>query len=290
MGVRGGAPLAAGACPRYEDESEAQEEEARLKVMAHPLEGARRKLDRAEEHLRAFDAESGDWLEKTTYCRFVFQDHGDERWYFADLVVAPPSRLSAILGDCIQNLRASLDYLAWELVKANHLVPTRYTAFPIYRKAPGPKFSPNSVAGIDPKAVALIEELQPYYGGKNPDTDWLEFLSQLSNTDKHRALNVVVGQIVINGFRIYVDFPSGQKVFPPAWREAGVLHHGAKAAMYPRDAFQGGEYVKVEADAVGFITLGEALPWGAHPVSRNVEGAYRYIRDDVFPRFAPFFP
>src|SRR5262249_22169175 len=163
----------------------------RIKAMAHALDGVRLKLDRTEEHLRAFDTESGDWLEQTHFCRFDFQDYGDERWYFLDVIAEPPPRLSAILGDCVQNLRASLDYLAWQLVLANNKMPGDWTYSPIYRDPPraGRQFSPHCLAGVHPGAVAVIEELQPYYGGKNPDTDLLWFVRELSNTDKHRAIN-----------------------------------------------------------------------------------------------------
>jgi hypothetical protein len=265
--------------------------------MADPLEAARLKLDRAKEHLQAFDNESGDWLEQTDFCRFDFEDDGDQRWYTVDLgVFTPPTRLSAILGDCLQNLRASLDYLAWELVIANRKAPTNKTAFPIYREPPkavkrGGQFRPNCLTGVDPRAMAEIERLQPYYGGKNPDTDLLWFVNALANTDKHRTINVVIGQVVINEFRIFVDIGGKVVTLPPAWREAGVLHHGAKAAMFFQSALikRGAVYVKVEGDALGFITLGQALPWGGYPVSREIEWAWRYINDDLFPRFARFF-
>ena len=80
--------------------------------MAHQLDGVRLKLERAKEHLRAFDSESGEWLEQTELCIFVPEDHAVERVFFARITATPPARFSTILGDCLQNLRASLDYLA----------------------------------------------------------------------------------------------------------------------------------------------------------------------------------
>ena len=86
--------------------------------MADQLKAARLKLDRAEEHLRSFDRESADWLEQTKFCRFAMKEDGDKGIISVDITAVPPARLSAILGDCLQNLRASLDYLCWELVIA----------------------------------------------------------------------------------------------------------------------------------------------------------------------------
>lgn len=259
--------------------------------MADLLDGAGRKLDRAKEHLTVFNHESTTWLAQENFCRLEFEDHGDERWYVLESLAVPPPRLSAILGDCVQNLRSSLDYLAWALVLANKCAPGDWTYFPIYRKwKAGAKFSPKCVTGMNPRAVAIIEKLQPYYGGKNPDTDLLWFIRELSNTDKHRELTIVLNQAVVTEFRIYAEFPDGIKTFAPTWRESGMLRHGAKVAMFKSGTLKGGTYMKVQADAKSFITLGQAFPWGAQPIADLIEAAWEFVSEDVFPRFLCFFP
>jgi len=132
--------------------------------------------------------------------------------------------------------------------------------------------------------------LVPYYEGKNPDTDLLWFVHELSNTDKHRTINIIVGQVVVKDFRLYMDFGEGGIRFSaPGWLEAGVLHDGAKVATYPLVGLQGGSEVKLEAQTLGFITLGNEFPWGAQPVEHHVGRAWLYIRDEVLPRFERFF-
>ena len=226
--------------------------------MAHLLDSARLKLARAGEHLSAFDNEQGDWQEKTQFRRFVSRDHGTERSYFLEIVSRPPEHLSAVLGDCIQNLRASLDHLAWALVLANHQAPGKGTSFPIYRDAPKGAFRPDCVDGMDSDAIGILETLQPYYGGRNPDTDFLWFVNTLANTDKHRTINMVAAQTDVSAFRAYMQFAAGDtRVCYPAWLEKGVLRDGAKVATYPLNELRDGVEIKIEAEARGFMTLGD---------------------------------
>jgi len=259
--------------------------------VAHPLDTAKLKLDRAKEHLAAFDDEWGDWAEKTDFCRFAPQDDQSNRIYSLEIIATPPAHLSAVLGDCIQNLRASLDYLVWELAPAQRRTTRDKLSFPIHREPPkrGRHFHPKCIEGLNPAAIAIIEELQPYYGGKNPETDLLFFVKELSNVDKHRSIHVVIGQVTVTAFRLYMDFGGDVRMFPPAWHEPGVLNHGAKVAEYPLVALQGGEEVKVEAETFCFATLGNELPWGALSVEHHIGRAWLYIRDEVLPRFERFF-
>ena len=260
--------------------------------MAHQLDAVRLKLERAKERLRAFDSESGEWLEQTELCIFVPEDHAVERVFFARITATPPARFSTILGDCLQNLRASLDYLAWALVLVNHHTPNDGTYFPIYRNGhrPGKHFRPKCLTGVDPKAIAIIERLQPNYGGQNPDLHLLWFLRELSNHDKHREINVVVGRLVVNTFRFYMRFGEDVRIMPAVSVDASILNDGAKVASYRLAALAGGEPLRVEAENIGFLTLGDALPWGATAVSRQIEGIWWAITEDILPLFEQFFP
>lgn len=249
------------------------------------------KLDRAKEHLQTFDEESGDWLEKAQFCRFIPENDGDERVYILHIRDSPPMRLAAVIGDCVHNIRASLDYLAWELVRANHGTPGDKTYFPIYRYwKVGTNFSPKAVNGMSPDMVAEIERLQPYYGGQNPDVSILWFLSQLSNTDKHRTINIVVGAVQVKDFRVTWAFPDGIRMLPPTRIEIGILHHGTKVASYPLADVQDASPMKEEAQINGLVTLDQRFPWGKWPISRHVGEALFFVRDQVLPRFDRFFP
>ncbi len=100
-----------------------------------------------------------------------------------------PWRWSLIVGDFLQNLRAALDHLIWQLVQVNGEVPDRGNAFPIFDKALSGRsqvFWDRSVRGLSAAALQIIESCQPHLGGDRPHT--LRALRELSNEDKHRIL------------------------------------------------------------------------------------------------------
>jgi hypothetical protein len=181
--------------------------------------------------------------------------------------------------------------LAWALMPANRRNDRIY--FPIYYAdpRPGAPFRPKSLAGMDPDALALIETCQPYYGGKNPDLDFLWFVKELSNTDKHRTINIVVGQTTITALHLYMTFDDEEprELAPSRLAYKEVLQHGSEVAAFPLSALKGGSEVKVVANVMGFITFGPALPWGIAPVGYQLGQAWLYIKDSVLPRFDRFF-
>jgi hypothetical protein len=94
--------------------------------------------------------------------------------------------LGLIFGDCIQNLRSSLDYLINELVEANGGKPNRKHMFPValtrdqYERDVTQKLN-----GIHPKAAIYIDALQPYLLS-DPKNSPLYVLDELTNHGKHR--------------------------------------------------------------------------------------------------------
>lgn len=94
---------------------------------------------------------------------------------------------SLMAGDCIQNLRASLDYLAHDLSAGN-----RSSQFPIFPTVT--EYTEKGVpmtAGMSATAQAAIERLQPYHAGKDAEGDPLRKLNRMSNIDKHRLLQMI---------------------------------------------------------------------------------------------------
>src|SRR5437667_236703 len=82
-----------------------------------------------------------------------------------------PARFGLIVGDCLQNLRSSLDYLIWELVLAANNQPTKDNMFPICSTADAFKDAVSKrkrLIGVHPDAIAEIDALQPYHIGQ----DW----------------------------------------------------------------------------------------------------------------------
>jgi hypothetical protein len=112
-------------------------------------------------------------------------------------LIQPPVMVGPILGDYIQNLRAALDHLAWELVQkgtATNYNPSR-VQFPIHsvgrsanptRRTFATEVSLN-LPGVSRSQRAFVRKYQPYHRGH-----WhLSALATLSNRDKHRLITPV---------------------------------------------------------------------------------------------------
>lgn len=108
-----------------------------------------------------------------------------------------PPTWSLIAGDAIFNFRASLDYLAWQLVQAGTQADTakpHKVIWPIIRnEQDADETIKRRLPGILSKHRPLVEACQPYKGdpGKlNP----LVVLNELSRYDKHRKITVILAK------------------------------------------------------------------------------------------------
>src|ERR1700752_1107379 len=110
--------------------------------MSDPLRGCAAKVQRASRHLEAPPAAIRPFVESEPKpYRFVSKVDVESSRYLLRVVIErePPIEWSLILGDFVQNLRAALDPLVWQLVRANGIEPTRRTAFPIFDQPPSRK-------------------------------------------------------------------------------------------------------------------------------------------------------
>jgi hypothetical protein len=159
------------------------------------LDGIRVKLDRADEHLLAFNEEVPRYLGSEPYELRATLDV-ERRRYSVRLHVGqqPPRRWAAIAGDFIQNTLAALDHLVWALVVHNGREPKRQNQFPILDEEPATKKAlqawDRSLAGVSDQARECIALAQPYRRPDDPKHHMLYGLREMSNTDKHRTLLV----------------------------------------------------------------------------------------------------
>ena len=166
------------------------------------LKGADEWLNRAQEHLAAFQEASAPLLDgeiETMIGSFDPDPNLDNLpdkvpslgWRPAQAQI--PLRLSVLIGEFIQAVRRSLDYLIYELAMLDSGRAQRGTQFPIddrrdvfwARLAPRKGRSTSYLNGVDPKHATVIERYQPYRG-----VDWTKFLRSVSNPDKHRHLTI----------------------------------------------------------------------------------------------------
>lgn len=150
-------------------------------------------MARAQVNIELLEGEIGAWLSTKPH---IIEPEADFDTFPGGVVILHkviradevPSHIPAIIGDILFNFRSALDHLANRLV----IAPTKDTAFPIFCDRLDRNGKPRSVGvagGIHPKALAIIERLQPYHRS-DPRADLLCILRELNNADKHRLLLV----------------------------------------------------------------------------------------------------
>jgi hypothetical protein len=135
------------------------------------MEAVNSKFNWARHHFELFERELREHM-KVDPSEFVREpdvstDENGRQWVYGkfEITQAIPDRIPHILGDCLGCLRSSLDYLVWELVRANGNDPTEKNAFPVavtpenYRSQLGR----GMLGGVSPEAAATIEKFQPYH-------------------------------------------------------------------------------------------------------------------------------
>jgi len=170
------------------------------------------KIARANQQLDALEAEIAAAPDYSDSITFEQKFDPDASAIEITLQGVPklPLELGLLAAEPMQNLRAAINYLAWELAKWNlaqqgeEREPDGRTQYPINTKPR--EFSDYMVRDLHPNHIAIIKQMQPN------EVDWLrQFadagdrlreipavafigahplaqLARLSNTDKHQAL------------------------------------------------------------------------------------------------------
>lgn len=144
-----------------------------------------------------------------------------------DVFIPPPPTIALIAGDVLFNARASLDYLAWQMVLASEAEPNRSTYFPILlqddRGEPG-KHSRLLQPRAEARFTTILDGLQPY-GSKDPAHHPLWVLHDLNRIDKHRHLSVLA--TVAGNYQITAELPNGDVIK----RQAQAIYRKEKGEM-----------------------------------------------------------
>jgi hypothetical protein len=153
------------------------------------------KLRRADEHRKGFDRRVREFLDQNPYS-VALDFEPDTGWHnlrWQVHLVPPAEDLALIFGDMLSNLRATLDYLVWQLVLRNGATPTRNTAFPVVKDAKDWDANrAGMLKGVADVWATEIQKLQPYYGGDRRDAHLLATLDYVNNVNKHRMLPTVI--------------------------------------------------------------------------------------------------
>ncbi|HUY57300.1 MAG TPA: hypothetical protein VMV12_05680 [Candidatus Micrarchaeaceae archaeon] len=245
------------------------------------LDSSWTKFHWAQKHLYAFDRALQRVFHPNPYPISIKTEvnvRGDTAIAFARVAAVPlmSKECSTTLGDTLQNFRAALDHLAWDLVKIGGTPrPKRpdLIYFPLARRFNSWRGSIDTkLPGVANDHRAIIRTYQPY--GRKPGQKAVRRLRDLSDGDKHRvlvpiAMNVhprLIARVETNWVVTRQDYlvvkPTRLKVNTPLLRIHLVRPQGS-----------GGD---CEVDVNGEFPVYPALPGGA-PVAALGE-----IRDTVF--------
>jgi hypothetical protein len=162
-----------------------------------PVPYWRWKFLRAEEHLNVLGMDIQWFKESGPYELAVDQKPGLDRARIVVSSVAPlPPKLSTVLGDCLQNLRSSLDHAFEYAMRSSGGTPSDRTEFPVFNREPQNHAErsawANKIGGVRKDLETVLQGLQPYTRGDKFAGHPLYLLNELARRDKHRRLNLMV--------------------------------------------------------------------------------------------------
>lgn len=157
--------------------------------MTHPLDGAYARLDRALEHIAEPRTIIGEFIDheyEIAEGTAQIKPQPNVPIQITRPESPIPIKVPILVGETVNNLRTTLDYVVYELAILDSGSIQNGTQFPIEDTADGFQARKKSyLKGLNPSHVAQIERLQPYNG-----IDWMRLLRTVSNPDKHRHLTM----------------------------------------------------------------------------------------------------
>jgi hypothetical protein len=267
---------------------------------SHPLADPRLRLDRADEQLRDLDREIRAYLGGKPYRVVGQRDPDGSQVIRAYVDRDPPERFKVLIGEACHSLRVVLDQLANVLATPPTGDAPAGTEFPIFdnellfktmdkkKGIPARTSGLYDIRGMDPKAQAVIEGLQPYHRRHDPDGHELWLLHRLDIVDKHQK-GLVTGTILehasvgineMHGGAIYIDHVGGRMT-------SGPFQNGAEVARF---SYTGGK-LSMNVDVtfnVAFNPKGPASVARGAPVMSCLTGLRDYVRNIVFPQLEVF--
>lgn len=253
------------------------------------------KLRWASHQLAVLNLAVYDYIGEEPYVAVVEDDSEAECYRVrAKLQLPPPANLSHIVGDVLNSLHGSLDYLAWQLVLREGGTPDERTEFPIIKatnedgsepavniyKAPGPGKRRRVPVINDETILALLRSVQPYHEGDRADLHSLQVLRRLNRECKHRHPVVLVAASVMSSFPAVATLEEtisltsrriedGDEITTVTYKEAPDGRPPEQATFSPEVSLEG-----VPSDAPALVPfLGNLLTW----VDQRIAGSFRLL-------------
>jgi hypothetical protein len=221
------------------------------------------KFDRAQKHIKNFDAQIAGYAKRYPY-RGERVSRRDRRvnphlWTYVLRIVEQPRETVALsYGDAVHNLRSSLDHIAVALAPSERKRRARFvglTRDPWRLNADGEFVVSHNkhrmglesaIRGMPPEAVAFILEMQPYVCPA-PEEEALAVLNRLDVADKHHRLTAFVAGLEQPTTGITV------RGVPVPWHrtEGGLTKDGAEIFTLDTTSWPGLKDAEVEVHIRG---------------------------------------
>jgi hypothetical protein len=239
------------------------------------------KLNRVPEKIKAIKAHSDTYIAENPP-QIVIDRDGKST---LDMPVPVPPDISVLVGEILYQLRSTLDHVAFHLVELNPNGATLpvgwedHCQFPLVldlklgQIAPRPLGYFENLPGISEKAHAFSESVQPYYGVGTVN-NYLRFLKELCNRDKHRHLILTRSRSQVHETRTW----------PNSSISTGYTSrdHGAEIDLFDRSTGSDSN-VLMSFRLSGFIAFNEPLLGDAGKVGIEVllQGLLESVRDVI---------
>ena len=247
------------------------------------LDSVHQKIFRAALHAKSLEPELEGYFKTNPGKMMAKPDSPTNAVMFQFVPKDPvPARFGLIIGDCLQNLRSSLDYLVWELVLAANNQPGEHNMFPICST---PDAFKNAVSkrdrllGIHPDAVTEIDALQPYHLGKDWSKSTLATIDEIVNINKHRRVPLTM----LRGAQ--TDNMQAVEIDGELWTSGTIGRLDDDAKIGPFDATG---KMQVQAQLFACVTFNEGAAKGME-ITHSLNTWMLYVKHDVVPRFERFF-
>lgn len=170
------------------------------------LNAAKVKIKTARSHLRELEAAANELPKRRGYYFVIKKPQDLGASTSVEIVYMPsnnlPLEFSAVIGDVVHNLRVVFDYAAFALsCPPNGTGNPEEIYFPVGKSRSGFHRALNEkMRGAKDEAKQLIEDLEPYPGGKHSICE----LHQLDIRDKHKLIVIAASKLRINGLEVRV--------------------------------------------------------------------------------------
>ncbi len=255
------------------------------------------KLQRANEHLQSSKRLIDDWIATKPYS---FTDKFDPKRGFHVVtfkrVSSTRDNLSPIIGDCLHNLRSSLDHSVFALTQIfqKRQLPSsilRKTQFPIFcdfhTSSEFMEKAKSKIGHIHPGAQAAIESLQPYHAGKRSNLHPLWLLNELDIIDKHRAF-IGVAELHPTLTVMSRSRQSGSIIRPTFARFFGIDSDKSEAEVFHYGLPEGHPRMDMDFDSAVKITFADG-PAKGQEIVKTLSCILKFLTVNVFPKITPFF-